>query len=202
MRVAGCTCTAREMQTFDVVWQGDPLSVVKSFGTRECQLCSREKINVAKWSRKDPEMLINTCSEICGRCRHKLRFHRCREEVEDTSTDELMESERVNLCGNNSVARGAGTLEGENPSSICEETQHSFCQAASKDISDKFEFPSPNLLSQPPILCSTAASGSVALCCPLDAVVDHCFLGSSMFDEGTFGSTLKHSGWVQQTKRE
>jgi len=109
-----------EMQTFDAVWQGDPLSVAKSFGTRECQLCSREKINIVKWSRKEPEKLVNTCSEICGGCRHKPRFHRCREEVEDNSTDECTEHERVNLSGsNNSKTSGVVTPKKENQPSFC-----------------------------------------------------------------------------------
>jgi len=120
--------TPKELQSFDIVWQGDPLSVVKSFGTRECQLCSREKIDIVKRSRKEPEKPINTCSEIHGGCRHKLKFHRNREEVKDTSTDERMERERVNLSSNNSATSGAGTPEKENWPSFCEVNRHSFCQ--------------------------------------------------------------------------
>jgi hypothetical protein len=26
----------------DILWQGDPLSCVKTFGTRDCKLCSKE----------------------------------------------------------------------------------------------------------------------------------------------------------------
>jgi hypothetical protein len=26
----------------DILWQGDPLSYVKTFGTRDCKLCSKE----------------------------------------------------------------------------------------------------------------------------------------------------------------
>jgi len=67
-----------------------------------------------------------------------------------------MESEGVNLSSNNGATREADALEAEKEFSICEDTQHSFCQVIQKDVSDEFEFPSPNLLSQPPNFCSTA----------------------------------------------
>jgi hypothetical protein len=138
----------REMQTFDIMWQGEPLSVAKSFGTRECQLCSREKINIVKWSRKEPEKPINTCSEICGGCRHKPRFHRCREEVKDTSADERMERERVNLSGNNGTTSGVVTPDKENQLSFCEGNFKSL-----QNVPDAGS-PSPKRLPQPLIFCS------------------------------------------------
>jgi len=144
----------RAMQTFDILWQGNPLSLVKSFGTRECQLCSREKIEIIKWSRKEPETLINTCSEIYGGCRHKPKFHRYREEVKTNSADEHIERERVNLSSNNSTSSGAGTVEKENQPSFCEATKHSFCQVILQDVSD-VNGSSPNRLSQPLNICST-----------------------------------------------
>jgi len=140
-----------KMQTFDIMWQGEPLSVVKSFGTRGCQLCSREKINIVKWSRKELEKLINTCSEICGGCRHKPRLHRCREEAEDTSTDECMEGEGVNLSSNSSTTGGVVTPDKENQLSLCEENFKSL-----QDVPDEGS-PSPKRLPQPLTFCGPAA---------------------------------------------
>jgi len=56
-------------------------------------------METVKASKKDPGKLINSCSEIYGGCRHKPQFHRCKEEAETPSTDELDESERLNVAG-------------------------------------------------------------------------------------------------------
>jgi len=56
-------------------------------------------MEIVKASRKHPEKLINSCSEIYGGCRHKPKFHRYKEEVETPSTDELNKSERLNVAG-------------------------------------------------------------------------------------------------------
>ena len=85
----------REMQTFEILWQGNPISISKTFGTRGCQLCIREKIAIIKTGRDHPEKLINSCSEIYGACRHKPKFHRYREEGKTTSTDDPEKGERV-----------------------------------------------------------------------------------------------------------
>ena len=59
-----------------ILWQGNPLSTVKTFGTPHCTLCSKERIAILKASRESPQSLINSCSEIYGACRHKPKFHR------------------------------------------------------------------------------------------------------------------------------
>jgi len=50
-------------------------------------------------SKKDPGKLTNSCSEICGGCRHKPKFHRFKEEAETPSTDKLDKSEQMLLVG-------------------------------------------------------------------------------------------------------
>ncbi|CAB9514199.1 expressed unknown protein [Seminavis robusta] len=59
-----------------IIWQGNPISTVKTFGTRHCSLCNRERLEILKRSRESPEKLINSCNEIYGACRHKPRFHK------------------------------------------------------------------------------------------------------------------------------
>ena len=59
-----------------VIWQGNPISAVKTFGTTNCVLCAKERLEILKLSRYKPHLLINSCNEIYGACRHKPRFHR------------------------------------------------------------------------------------------------------------------------------
>jgi len=82
----------RHIQNFEVIWQGNPIAVVKTFGASNCQLCLREKMETAKALNKHPSKLINSCSKIYGGCRHKPTFHRCKEEVK---TPVLMSSRRA-----------------------------------------------------------------------------------------------------------
>ena len=88
------------MQRFEVIWQGNPINASKTFGTRGCILCTREKIAIIKAGRKEPEKLINSCSEIYGACRHKPKFHRYKEEGKTISTDDPEKGERVSYTGN------------------------------------------------------------------------------------------------------
>ena len=53
-----------------------------------------------KFVRNLSEKLINSCSEICGACRHKRKFHRYKEEVKTTSADDPEKGERVRCTRN------------------------------------------------------------------------------------------------------
>ena len=66
----------QEKITFSILWQGNPLSVQKSFGTKNCRLCMKESIYVLKELYTNPSKLINHNSEIYTSCHHKTRFHR------------------------------------------------------------------------------------------------------------------------------
>ena len=93
----------RAIQKFEIIWQGKPISASKTFGTRGCILCTREKIAIIKAGRKEPEKLINSCSEIYGACRHKPKFHRYKEEGKTISADEPEKGERVSCCTRNEI---------------------------------------------------------------------------------------------------
>jgi hypothetical protein len=60
------------------LWQGNPLSVVKTFGKNSCKLCNRERIEILKQAAKTrlSGKTINSCMEIHGACRHLPWFHR------------------------------------------------------------------------------------------------------------------------------
>jgi hypothetical protein len=81
--------------TCKILWQGNPINVVKTFGTPNCALCNRERLEILKHSRKDPESLINSCNKIYGACRHNPKFHRYKSRY--PSTDESNKDERVTL---------------------------------------------------------------------------------------------------------
>jgi hypothetical protein len=94
--------TEREkMQEFiklkvDILWSGNAMSCVKTFGTKSCKLCSKERMAILNLSRKHPDVAINKCSEVYGACRHIPRFHRFEKvQVTSTSTDESNKDERV-----------------------------------------------------------------------------------------------------------
>jgi GIY-YIG catalytic domain len=78
-----------------ILWQGNPISVVKTFGTPNCALCNKERIEILKQSKRDPTSLINSCNEIYGACRHHPKFHRYTHK--SPSTDESIIDERVTL---------------------------------------------------------------------------------------------------------
>jgi hypothetical protein len=65
----------RDMIKCEILWKGNPISVVKTFGKATCALCNRERMEIIKISQSTPDILINSCLEIHGVCRHKPRFH-------------------------------------------------------------------------------------------------------------------------------
>ena len=82
---------ARQLvEKVEILWQGNPLSCVKSFGSLTCRLCTKERLYIHKAMRKEEEegtcRLINSCNEYYGACRHIPRFHRYQRY--DQSTDE------------------------------------------------------------------------------------------------------------------
>ena len=62
----------RNSVTHSVIWQGNPISAVKTFGTNHCMLCNRERLEILKMARFKPHLLINSCNGIYGACRHKF----------------------------------------------------------------------------------------------------------------------------------
>ena len=87
--------TQRNGITCSIIWQGNPLSVVKTFATRNCTLCAKERTAILKQSRTNPQLLINSNNEIYGACRHRPKFHRYVKQT-TPSTDESINDERVN----------------------------------------------------------------------------------------------------------
>jgi hypothetical protein len=76
----------KELVPFDVeiLWQGDPLTSVKTFGSNNCILCNAEKLQIMKGSNAGKNSIINQQNEIYGACRHHARFHRFKNKPPDT----------------------------------------------------------------------------------------------------------------------
>ena len=89
----------REMMKYQIIWQGNLISCMKTFGKEGCSLCMRERIKILKAQQLEENYLINLCYKFFGECRHKTRFHRFLKEkqsMKSTSTDEGIKPERVN----------------------------------------------------------------------------------------------------------
>ena len=67
---------ARRQVSVSILWQGNAISCNKSFGKLNCSLCMKERILMLKYSRDNPNLIINSNSEFYGACRHKPKFHR------------------------------------------------------------------------------------------------------------------------------
>jgi hypothetical protein len=92
----------------DILWKGDPISCVKTFGSKACKLCAKERLEILKLTVNEKEKAINSCNEIFGACRHKPRFHRFNN-TETPSTDESVKDERVYLDSTTSRSTNAST---------------------------------------------------------------------------------------------
>ena len=66
----------RKMIEVDILWEGNPISAVKTFGKECCTLCMKERFLILDQSKRDRKLLINTNNEFYGACRHRAKFHR------------------------------------------------------------------------------------------------------------------------------
>ena len=62
----------KQLRCVEVVWQGNPLSCVKTFKSLTCKLCSKERLHLYKARQKDKadetNLLINTRSDLYSAC--------------------------------------------------------------------------------------------------------------------------------------
>ena len=76
-----------------ILWQGNPIHTVNTFGTPHCSLCLRERAAILHALSTDSSRLLNTRMDLYSGCRHKSRFHTF-ETL--TSAEEAQEAEKVN----------------------------------------------------------------------------------------------------------
>lgn len=69
-----------KLTTVSILWQGKPISKMKTFGRLNCVLCMKEKLEIIKANNVDKNLklrkLVNSSNEIYGACRHWPKFHR------------------------------------------------------------------------------------------------------------------------------
>jgi hypothetical protein len=80
----------------EILWQGNPVSVIKTFHKSTYTLCNRERMEFIKLSQSIPDKLINFCPKIHEAWHHKPRFHRYHEQ-DAPSADENKKHEKVVL---------------------------------------------------------------------------------------------------------
>jgi len=82
--------------TTSSVWQGTPISTVKTFATKNFTLCTKERAAILKRSGlgPNPQLLSYTNNEICGSCRHRPQFHMQTKQI-DPSANESINDERA-----------------------------------------------------------------------------------------------------------
>ena len=71
-------------QQHRILWQGNAVSAAKTFGTKKCVLCAKERWEIAKRMKDNPEKIINERTELFGACKHKPTFHRYCKEIAST----------------------------------------------------------------------------------------------------------------------
>ena len=88
----------RNITNVEIIWQGNPISGVKTFKNLNCLLCTRERLEIYKVmklnKKNNANLLINSLNEICGGCGHIPRFHRfCH--ICPQSADEAVNAEKL-----------------------------------------------------------------------------------------------------------
>ena len=81
----------RNQTNYSILWQGNPLSTVQTFGTPHCKLCSKERLEIYKRARFKRATLINERTNLFEACNHKPSFHRYKV---DDCTDETRRSRK------------------------------------------------------------------------------------------------------------
>ena len=69
----------RIMTKVELLWQGDPLTLQKSFGKLHCRLCMKERIVNLKYKWCQPcEVLNSSQQDVMEPCKHVASFPRLR----------------------------------------------------------------------------------------------------------------------------
>ena len=88
----------RNITNVEITWQGNPTSSIKTFKNLNCNLCTKEHLEIYKAMKLDcknnSKLLINSLNELYGGCRHNPKFHRyCN--ICPESADEAIAAEKL-----------------------------------------------------------------------------------------------------------
>ena len=62
----------------EILWHGNAIGCMKTFGTLRCRLCMEEKLAILRANWQQPQSLMNSIVEVNEGCKHRTRFHRLR----------------------------------------------------------------------------------------------------------------------------
>ena len=104
---ASIVMCSRAVVKMEILWKGNTISCIKSFGKKSCKLCMKERMAILNKWEDEPGLLMNSRSEIFGGCRRKTRFHRYikNRPIEQPSTDDGVNPERVKFGYNGDRAK-------------------------------------------------------------------------------------------------
>ena len=91
----------------EILWQGDPISCMKTFKKVGCRLCMMERVHILKVEKEDQKNFINVNEELFGACKHNTHFHRYIEkQIFKPSTDEARKAEKGKKAGHKKILFG------------------------------------------------------------------------------------------------
>ena len=89
----------RKITNMEILWQGNPMSSVKTFKNLNCNPCTKERLKICKFVKLDKKnktkLLINSLNELHGRCRHNPKFHGYCNICPKQRTDDAIAAEKL-----------------------------------------------------------------------------------------------------------
>ena len=89
----------RKITNMEILWQGNPMSSVKTFKNLNCNLCTKERLEIYKFMKLDKKnktkLLINSLNELYGGCRHNPKFHKYCNICPKQRTDDAIAAEKL-----------------------------------------------------------------------------------------------------------
>jgi hypothetical protein len=144
--ISASTCKEIAPIEISILWKGNPINTVKTFGSLSCALCNAEKCQIVKaLNNNKNDDILNQQSEIFGACKHIPKFHRLINEQnlkQNHGTDEPPKGRKKT---GRSGATGTQTkTKTEEPpqkdSNLQEEKENSFCPLV---MQNSFSSPMP-----------------------------------------------------------
>ena len=112
----------RRLCKIDILWQGNPISCMKSFGKLNCSLCMNERLQILKAQKSEKfsktKKLINSSRELCGACRHKSKFRRYRFRDPPSTDEGLLSPEMSDISTARLILPSSGFSDFESDLSV------------------------------------------------------------------------------------
>ena len=65
----------RNLCIHEIIYEGNAISVVKTYGTQKCRVCAEEKFAIWEENCRNFCFILNKRKEIYGACAHNVHFH-------------------------------------------------------------------------------------------------------------------------------